>query len=62
MTQSHKSTHIRITRQHLLKNIERQIKQLEKSARDPLTLELTRSIKESLNAYLSTLPPSYKVE
>lgn len=60
MTQSHKSPHIKVTRKHLLKNIERQIKQLEKSSRDPLTVELVRGIKGSLDAYLSTLPASYK--
>ena len=62
MTQSHKSPHIRTTRKHLLNNIERQLKKLEKSSRDPLTLELVRSIKGTLDAYLSTLPSSYKAQ
>ena len=60
MTQSHKTPHIRTTRKHLLKNIDRQLKKLEKSSRDPLTLELVKSIKETHDAYLSTLPASYK--
>lgn len=59
MTQPHKQPHIKETRQQLIDSLLELLKDLEKSSEGEKKTILKAAL-NTLNAYISTLPPSYK--